>query len=343
MKTLFSIKSLFFVVLLVNMAFTTSLGANTKAKKQSIFDSFYQKEILNIQIKTDLKQLIANKKTNNKQTAQISFEDNKGQKQLWDIQIKARGKYRRRVCDFPPIKIYFPKQGLKLRGYKKFNDYKIVTHCYEGVGSNENVLKEYLTYELYRELTDKSFRTQLVKITYVDANTKDKLTRFGIIIEDTDELAKRFKSQINDTVYNMASHKFQKDNLQIHNVFQYMIGNTDWAIATMKNLKILQPKNGQKCLVIPYDFDFSGLVNTPYSFPDKSIGLTKKGQRKFLGSVPSQEEFNATITHFQSKKDKLIEMVKQFHVLRKKDRKGMIRYIESFYKEVASNDFLASI
>ncbi|MBK9492182.1 MAG: hypothetical protein IPO07_27855 [Haliscomenobacter sp.] len=58
----------------------------------------------------------------------------------------------------------------------------MVTHCIENktIG-NEQLLKEFLTYRLYNLLTDKSYRVQLIQITYVDSNGKDKEKRYGFL------------------------------------------------------------------------------------------------------------------------------------------------------------------
>ena len=81
-------------------------------------------------------------------------------------------------------------------GYNpEFNKLKLVTHCLENkFEGNENVMKEYLLYKLYNEITPESFRVQFVKITYLDSKGKlGKIKRFGFIIESKDQLAFRLQ------------------------------------------------------------------------------------------------------------------------------------------------------
>src|SRR5690606_9238581 len=85
------------------------------------------------------------------------------------------------------------KEKLVGENIKPHNKLKLVTHCLDDKNDGqENLLKEYLAYKLYNELTDQSYRVQLIRINYVDTKGKvSKIRRYGIIIEDTDEMAER--------------------------------------------------------------------------------------------------------------------------------------------------------
>ena len=55
-------------------------------------------------------------------------------------------------------------------------------------------------------------------------------------------------------------------------LFEYMIGNTDWSTYALHNMELVRKEDGDH-LPIPYDFDFSGLVNTIYANPDPKLGI----------------------------------------------------------------------
>jgi len=80
-------------------------------------------------IETDLDSLINYRNRNTYQPAVFSHGDGYGNLFIHNIRLKPRGKFRRKICDFPMIKIDFSKKDLKKRRYKKFDDYKLVTHC----------------------------------------------------------------------------------------------------------------------------------------------------------------------------------------------------------------------
>ena len=66
-------------------------------------------------------------------------------------------------------------------------------------------------------------------------------------------------------------------------MFEYMIGNTDWEIAMLRNVRLVKAPESGKTLLVPYDFDFSGLVSAPYSSPSSETGL-KTVRDRFLMS-----------------------------------------------------------
>ena len=160
---------------------------------QSIFDVINQQEIVDMVLTGEIDSLVEVRKTKKYRSADVSFTDGVGNIHNYKIKVKPRGKFRRRVCDFPPLKIKFSKDQLEAAGLSKHNDLKLVTHCMEDELYNENLLlREYLAYKLYNELSPNSFRTQLVRITYQDKNDKNnKQVQYGFLIEDVDELADR--------------------------------------------------------------------------------------------------------------------------------------------------------
>ncbi len=48
-------------------------------------------------------------------------------------------------------------------------------------------------------------------------------------------------------------------------VFQYMIGNTDWSVWALHNVVLLKADSTALPIVVPFDFDWCGIVNAPYA------------------------------------------------------------------------------
>lgn len=317
------------------MCFPLLLHAgNGNENLQSIFDQLKQEKVLLAELEVDLDQLESNRKSNDYLPARFSFTPESGVTQSWQVDVRTRGRFRRKTCEMPPLRIKFSKDDLAAKGLLKHNVFKLVTHCMEGAAGDELILKEYLTYELYNLLTDKSFRTQLVKITYKDIETGEQQTQYGILIEDTDLMADRLNSTECDECYNMAPERFAPNDLQVHALFQYMIGNTDWSVKMGRNLKLVEDKETGKFMVVPYDFDFSGLVNAKYAIPNSDYSLKTTRQRYFLGNMEAQESLQQAIAFFISQKSTLLDYVNHFELLAKKERKDIARYIKSFYTEI---------
>ena len=102
-----------------------------------------------------------------------------------DVDIRTRGKARlsRQICQFPPLRLDFPRTRVESTVFAGQDRLKLVTHCQDGRGEYEQyVLQEYLVYRVLNLLTDLSFLVRLVRGTYVD--TEAKTVRVRGTVED---------------------------------------------------------------------------------------------------------------------------------------------------------------
>jgi hypothetical protein len=301
----------------------------------TVFDLFYGEEVLDVTLETDLVRLMENIKTENYQSAIFSFDNKQGETLSFQAEIRPRGNFRRRVCDFPPIMIKFSKEKLVGADIKPHNKLKLVTHCLDDRNAGqENLLKEYLAYKLYQELTNQSYRVQLVRINYEDTKGKlSRIKRYAIILEDTDEMAERLGGEECDCL-NPQKEQLDQRLEGIHALYQYMIGNEDWSISMNRNLKMVKPLNGQSWKPVPYDFDFSGLVNASYAIPNTQLGLKSIQDRLYLGMPIADTELEYLFSYFRSKKDALLQIVEDCKSLSRSGRNEVIDYLESFYTKI---------
>lgn len=301
----------------------------------TLFEHMQRSSLLKVTMEMDIDALIDGKKTNDFLPAKFSFVNKNGIMTDWDIEVRVRGRYRRMTCEFPPLKLKFPKKEMKAEGFGKHNDVKLVTHCMDSKKAEETLFREYLTYQLYAKLTNVSFRTQLISITYRDSNTGAETDTYGILIEDSDELAERLNSKDCEDCFGLPASEYDRSNLQIHDLFQYMISNTDWSVSMARNLKIMQPEStdGRK-LVAPYDFDFSGVVNAEYAKPNADIQQKNVRERIYIGANWSAAEWSQTIDLFKAKYQEIMTTVDQFEFLNNKAKKDIKSYLDTFYAEL---------
>ena len=328
----------YFKALLAAIIFVPGLAL---ANFQTIFNEMQREGVLQVELELSLATLESHARTDAEQAAVFRFTDKQGQAQEWSTEVNVRGRFRRRICEFPPIKIDFSKQDLKARGLLPFDDLKLVTHCQEGKEGQEAVLREYMAYQLYGKLTPLNFRAQLVEITYIDTESNIRFTKYGILLEDTDELAARLNSEECEECYGLSASNINTDVYLTHAMFQYMIGNTDWSLAMGRNLKIMKPVDGGNYWISPYDFDFSGLVDANYAIPNQDVGQEFVGQRVYMGEKASRSDIDKTIRLFQAKKAELISCVETFSLLDRGSRKEMARYLEHFFDSLAKGDFFS--
>lgn len=311
--------------------FTVSTFAQSSSKKKSVFQLFQTDDYLEIMLESDFESLVKNKNKDDYQPAVLTYNDEDGNPVKWELEIKPRGKMRRMVCTMPPLKLKFPKSEIKAQGLAKFKTIEMVEICNPSKSYEQFILKEYVAYKLYNMLTDNSFRVQLVKIDFVNTGSKHTpKDGFAFIIENNDEMAKRLGGKIIEPVsINRTLPDSQEKEL--HCLFQYMIGNTDWWYSTAHNLDIFSRKDSIMPIPIPYDFDYSGFVNTPYAVPNDRLPIKFVTERFYQGHCRSKEETKETIQIFLDKKAEMLKYCCEFPYFTKYSRKQAVKYLNSFF------------
>lgn len=333
-----------FLFLILNVPIAIGQPSGDPNASRSLLDWFYApEELLEAQIQTDIELLTAQKMTNEEVRGTMTITNAAGETLEIPVDMRARGRFRRRLCDFPPLKLDFDKSVLNDNNLNDFDEYKLVTHCLASGFGNEFVLKEYLTYRLYQILTDHSFRVQLFRIKYVGEDGKRYSTSYGFVIEDEKEIANRLGGKLIEGRFNVAQDSFIRSEMHRQDVFQYMVCNTDWSLPMLRNMKLIWDPDRQAYFVVPYDFDFSGLIMAPYAVPNADLGQKSIRERHFMGVAKSVEELQPTLDLFRSKREEILAYIKGFKRLPGAKRRDMMNYVKSFYKSLEDGSFRAAV
>ena len=321
------------IVFALLMVINFSLFAGASQQPASLFDKMNYTEVLEMELEVSMDNLLANRRDNNNYEAKLSFTDNEGTLQSWNTKVSLRGKFRRMKCaEMPPLKLKFKKDDLAAAGLSTSNDLKMVTQCVEDEKeAKELLLKEYLTYKLYNQLTDYSYRVQLVKVSYKDAISGKAKNQWAFLIEDTAQMRDRLSAEKIGKKESFEIASINADIEKTASFFQYLIGNHDWGVSNQKNIKII--KKGTEFYSIPYDFDFSGIVGAPYARGNSALGITSRKDRVYLGLDQDLANLDETIKTFEAKKPALFDTIKEFKLLNSSARKEMISYLELFYND----------
>jgi hypothetical protein len=228
--------------------------------------------------------------------------------------------------------VNFKKAGFVKEDLSKIVKMKLVTHCQSG--NEDNLLKEYLIYKLYNVITDSSFRVRLLKLNYINTYKKSKpIQSYGFFIEPVSILADRIKC-VPVEALNLTQNNILPEYIDRVAIFNYMIGNTDWSVPNQHNVKVFTvpgSANPSLGLVIPYDFDYSGLVDANYAVPAEGLNITSVRDRIYLGLCREPEEYTRAIRQFADKKEEFYKVIREFQYLDDKTKKGILRYIDEFY------------
>lgn len=311
--------------------------SNVTAQVGSLFDHLAEGDgILKVTLETDLTALIEDRKSEERIPAVFTFVDEDGKKQEHRLKVRSRGKFRRKVCQFPPVMLDFSKKRLKEMGYVgEYDKLKLVTHCLDDKNmGNENVVKEYLIYQMFNLLTENSYRTRLVKITYSDTEgLVNRIKRYGVLIEDTDEMALRLGGIECDDCRGLSTAQMEGQTGLLVSVFQYLIGNEDWTTELLRNVKIVQ-RPDSTTIAVPYDFDFSGLVDAVYALPSSDYGLLDVKQRAFIGAPMGEDSLRQVLQQFLNKKAAIYQLFEDNKLLSRGTRQVSLLYLDSFYDAI---------
>jgi len=323
--------SLIFLLAFLSISFLSYSSVENK-ESLSVFDELNYKELLEVNLEFPMNNLLKDRKNPKEVKGVFSYNNSKGNLKKWEIKIAQRGKFRRTKCEnMPPLKLNFKKSQLRESGLAEFDDLKLVTHCLNDFEEAKQILiREFLAYKIYNELTDLSFRVQLVKVNYYDTSSKRELSQYGILIEDTAQLRHRINAEKIGKAYNLSKEKFNQSQARVVSVFNYLIGNSDWSIQQNRNVKILL-RNGRHILV-PYDFDFSGFVDSPYTVLKREHKISSSKERIYLGFKEDDDELLSTFKFFQKKRNLILKVIDDCRVIDKSEKRILKRYLKSFYK-----------
>lgn len=316
------------VVTFLSIAYSFNVSAQTSQSTPTVFDYLSPQEGSNISLELDLTELINNKKTNNYFPGSLSTGDGK----MFSVEVRPRGKYRRRICEVPPLKIKFRKKELRAAGMDTLNEVKLVVPCFNDPESEALVMREYIAYRMFERINPAySVRARLVKITFRDKHIEQtKAPVYGLLVEHEEQVAARLDGDVVE-YFNMPADSIHTGQAALHAMFQYMIGNTDWGLSDIRNVYYLKPHDGSKIRVIPFDFDFSGLVNAPYAIPNSKSGLKNVRERLLLADEIPNSALQQAAQILKSTQNSLLELC-QASFLPEKSRVDMESYIKIFFE-----------
>jgi hypothetical protein len=329
------------VIILVLPVFSQNdnTGAQTAIpdKPHKSFRLFEDDKLLEISLRFDMTTYLRKKPSEDYLKAVMTLHLSKTDSINEDIRLRTRGVFRNQYCYFAPIELNFKKADFGYSDLNRISKIKLVPQCNMGSENENYILREFLVYKLFNVLTDTSFRVRLLTINYIDTEKKRKpIRQYGFFIEPVEMLNARTHSvQINSRNLNQKSIVPKlMDRLAI---FNYMVGNYDWAVPPLHNVKIIKPlvfDTAQLAIAIPYDFDWTGLVNADYAIPaDEITGTKSVRERIFLGVCRSKEVYLKDLEQFLEKKEAFYRVINEFPYLSARSKKDMTLYLDGFFNQ----------
>lgn len=235
--------------------------------------------------------------------ATLTWTDSAGTPHHVPVGLRTRGHFRlaTRNCDTPPLRLLFDKadvKGTPFRGQKRL---KLVNACRQGSRYDEFIRREHAVYRVHNLITDWSFRSRLATVTYADTSGAGApVTRTAMLLEDEDEVARRHGA----TVWKKGRARMvdaEPGLMALSALFEYFAANVDWSVPAQHNFRIFEVEQ-DVLYPVPYDFDWSGLVDAPYAFPDPRLKIKSVRERLYRGPCRTPEAMAPLFQRFRDQR-----------------------------------------
>jgi hypothetical protein len=305
-------------------------------------DLFGKEEPLYLTLRTDVRQFTRTKTKKKYQPARMICQVNDTFRVSTPVRIKTRGIFRLEWCTMPPIWLNIRRSGIKVEELKDIKRMKMVIRCRESAPYKNYVLREYLVYRIYSLITPYSYRTRLVRLRFEDTGKRPNHSEdWAFLIEPEDMMAQRLEGRFFDND-KLSIKTVNPGMIDLVAMFQYMVGNGDYSVTGRHNLKILavNPPGPAGFIPVPYDFDYTGLVNTNYSTPQENLGIKSVRERYFLGPCRTDAQYIQAIRKLEEHKEEIFELILGFEYLDENERHKMVSYLERFYDMAGDKRFI---
>jgi AAA family ATP:ADP antiporter len=296
---------------------------------------FEKHEPLEMQLFVDMKALCRNPERRGCEDtpATLLYTDARGREQRVDASLRARGRWRRESgnCSFPALFVFFDggTEGTLFEGESIL---PLTTHCHaRGARYEQYVLREYLAYRIYNLLTEKSLRVRLVHVTYHDTSRRAKpIERFAFFAEHFDSLARRVHARVWKP-QRFDTRLADPNELAVLDLFEYMIGNTDWSTVYRHNIVLIRDEEGL-VTAVPYDFDFSGLVDAAYAGPPPQLPIRTVRERLFRGFCWDETDWQAVFARFGARRTAAVSLVERTTGMSEAVKGDALEYLSAFFR-----------
>ena len=301
--------------------------------RKSLFDHIYDQDQVIIRVSHDLKTIEKHFNDTELETdGQISIIANK-EELRFSAAFKPGGKSRREICRLPPLKMNLKKSELETFNFIKDHDkMKIVFQCQSSSRYAETIKMEKFLYDLYGIVSPYGFRSKLVKVRLEDY---DKLVDGFVIESDADIQRRQDLDMIK--VGTIATSALNREEYVKMCLFQYLISNADWSARKGHNTDLFKRNTDNSLIVIPYDFDFSGIIDNSYAAPPEQLPIEDVTERYFMDRNMPLEELQAGANFYIAKEQEFYQLVQEASFLSDGSKKRLNKYLESFYKTIKND------
>jgi hypothetical protein len=311
---------------------------STFALAAPLFDS---DEVLDVVIEAPIRDLERQRLKDPQFTGTFRYTDASGTEHALAIDVTTRGNSRLEMCDYPPLRITFnpvDTQGTLFEGQRRL---KLITQCMAGSRGAGWVHLEHGIYRAYNQITDYSYKTRKLNVTYRETTSRGRdRVQPAFILEPDKQLAKRLgRERIRPPLVGPLQMSITETARNV--LFQYLIGNTDFALkrglkgeSCCHNGRVYaRPGAVDDWVTVPYDFDYAGIINTKYAVPYEKLPIKRVRTRLYRGFCWHNDLLPGAIELFNQNRNDIEAALLPAGLSKSKSR-SVKKYIDDFYEIV---------
>jgi len=264
----------------------------------------------------------------------------------YPITLAPRGITRlaKETCDFPPLRVRLTQPAPPGSLFDHQRSLKLVTHCRRSPDFQQKVLLEYSAYRLYNLMTPQSFRARLANIDYLDEAGRPYVSRVGFFLEDFGDVAKRNGMREAHMGSLVAVQQIDPTSGARFAIFENMISNYDWSMRAAPkgeecchNGRMMNAGGpGSALTVVPYDFDYSGLVDAPYSGVPEGIPVSDLRQRTYRGYCMHMTQARLIASQLSPRRAEFTGVFATIPGLDARNQSRAASFIQGFFNDIDS-------
>ena len=253
------------------------------------------------------------------------------------VKVAIRGNFRAEQirCRVPMLWLRFDAEDTADSVLSGQGDIPLTTQCTGSTRSENNVLQEYLAYRIYDELSPHSLNSRLALVTYTDAHDLEKIFDGpAFFVEHFDRFSSRIGAQIPE-IERFDPRTVPPGIMATHDLFQFLIANTDWSVVYQHNVLLVKLGNGD-IVPVPFDFDWSGLVNARYATPREKLKIRFVRTRLYRGLCYDDATYMAVKAEFIKSRPSINALVDGLPGLGDRERNSTKTYVNDYYEILGS-------
>ena len=267
----------------------------------------------------------------------------------YPITLAPRGIFRKANCDFPPLRVTLTKPAPPGSLFEHQRRLKLTVFCKKSEAYQQKVLLEYAAYRLYNLMTPLSFRARLANVDYLDEAGRPYISRASFFVEDVDDVARRTGLTVAKMGSLVPVQQIDPVSGARFALFEDMISNYDWSMraapkgeSCCHNARMLTDgAPGSLLTVVPYDFDFSGLVDAPYAEPPEGFPVDSVRQRTYRGYCIHQAQAGAIANQPLPRRAEFTRLFATIPGLDPREQAKAAGFIDGFFNDLASGKVLS--